>query len=102
MPMSQVSVDPAALRTASLGTRAVGEDIATHASVGRADAALLAPVFGIIGAEFAAAAAMATDRHCREIEQLAARVRTLGDGLHGAQIAYADTDDNSAAQIVAV
>ena len=45
---------------------------------------------------------MATDRHCREIEQLAARVRTLGDGLHGAQIAYADTDDNSAAQIVAV
>lgn len=100
--MSQVSVDPAALRTASLGTRAVGEDIATHALAGRADAALLAPVFGIIGAEFAAAAAMVTDRHCREIEQLAARVRTLGDGLRGAQIAYADTDDNNAAQIVAI
>ncbi|ETD30728.1 type VII secretion target [Williamsia sp. D3] len=100
--MSQVSVDPAALRTASLGTRSVGEDIATQALAGRADAALLAPVFGVIGAEFAAAAAMVTDRHCREIEQLAARVRTLGDGLRGAQVAYAGTDDNSAAQIAAI
>ena len=100
--MSQVSVDPAALRTASLGTRAVGEDIAAHALSGRADASLLATVFGIIGAEFAAAAAMVTDRHCREIEQLAARVRTLGDGLQAAAMAYADTDDTSATQIVAI
>jgi hypothetical protein len=100
--MSLVSVDPAALRIAAAGTRAVGADIAAHALAGRADAAVLAPVFGIIGAEFAAAAAMVTDRHCREIEQLATRIGGLADGLEGAQATYSGTDDGSAAQFTAI
>jgi hypothetical protein len=100
--MSLISVDPAALRAASAGTRAVGADIAEHAFSGRADAALLAPVFGMIGAEFAAAAALVTDRHCQEVEQLATRVAALGGRLHDAQRTYSDTDDGSAAQIVAM
>jgi hypothetical protein len=100
--MSLVSVDPAVLRVAATGTRAVGADIAAHALSGRADATVLAPVFGIIGAEFAAAAAMVTDRHCHEIEQLATRVGGLADGLDGAQVTYSDTDDGSAAQFTAI
>jgi hypothetical protein len=99
--MSLVFVDTAALRAAAAGTRAVGADIAAHALSGRADAAALAPAFGIIGAEFAAAAAMVTDRHCRDIEQLSARISAAADSLDKADPIYADTDDGSAAQITA-
>jgi hypothetical protein len=56
----------------------------------------------MIGAEFAAAAALVTDRHCQEVEQLATRVAALGGRLHDAQRTYSDTDDGSAAQIVAM
>lgn len=100
--MTSVSVDPAALTTAATGTRSVAADIAAHALTGRVDAAALAPAFGLIGAEFTAAAVMVTDRHSREVEALAARVESLAQGLSSAGNSYTSTDDANSAQITVI
>lgn len=100
--MSSVSVDPAALTTAAAGTRSVAADIAAHALSGRVDAAVLAPSFGLIGAEFTAAAVMVTDRHCRAVEDLATRMEALGAGLAQAVDTYTGVDDINSAQITTV
>lgn len=100
--MTTVSVDPAALTTAAAGTRSVATDIAAQAFAGRVDAAALAPTFGLIGAEFTAAAVMVSDRHCRQVEALAARVESLGLGLLNAGDTYTDTDDDNSTQIAVV
>ncbi len=100
--MTSVFVDPAALTTAAAGTRSVATDIAAHALAGRVDAAVLAPAFGLIGAEFTAVAVMVTDRHCRGVEALAARMESLGQALASAGGTYTDTDDANSAQITAI
>lgn len=100
--MTSVSVEPAALATAAAGTRSVAADIAAHALAGRVDAAALTAAFGLIGAEFTAAAVMVTKRHCQEIEALAARVESLSQGLASAGETYTDTDDANSAQITAI
>lgn len=101
MHMSSVSVDPAALTTAATGTRSVAADIAAQALTGRVDAAVLAPTFGLIGAEFTAAAVMVIDRHCREVDDLATRMQALGQGLTRAVDTYTGADDTNSAQIAA-
>lgn len=100
--MTSVSVDPAALTTAAAATRSVAADIAAHALAGRVDAAVLAPAFGLIGAEFTAAAVMVTDRHCREVQALAARVDSLAQGLTSAGDTYTGTDDANSTRMTVI
>ena len=79
--MTSVSVEPAALTTAAARTRSVGAQIAAYATAGRVEAATLMSAFGLMGAEFAAAAVTVTDRHSSELTDLAARIDALAAGL---------------------
>ncbi|HEY9312715.1 type VII secretion target [Williamsia sp.] len=100
--MTSVSVEPAALTTAAAGTRSVGAQIAAYAAAGRVEAVGLIPTFGLMGAEFAAAAVMVTERHTSELTALASRIDTLATGLQQSAITYSGADDANAQQISAV
>ena len=79
----------------------MGAEIAACAATGRIDAAALMPAFGLMGAEFAAAAVMVTDRHSRGLADLAARVDALATDLQQSAATYSGTDDGNARQISA-
>lgn len=74
-------------------------EIASYAATGRVEAAALIPTFGLMGAEFAAAAVMVTDRHSRDLTDLASRIDALATDLQRSATTYTGADDGSALEI---
>ena len=79
----------------------MGAQIAAYATAGRVQSATLMSAFGLMGAEFAAAAVMVTDRHSSELTDLASRIDALAGGLQQSAATYSGADDGTAQQISA-
>lgn len=94
--MSEMSIVPEPLRAAGSSIRAQGAEVLAHGVVGQIETAALAPVFGLIGADFLAAAAGVINHHDQQVKLIGQRYLAAGDGITTAVDTFQATDDGSA------
>ncbi|NKY59312.1 type VII secretion target [Nocardia flavorosea] len=95
--MSNTSVETEALRVFGTTNAGIGTEIAGVATMDAVrDAAALAPVFGLIGADYLAMFAAAQVLQTRDINDLAAKYQHLSQAAFSSALNYDITDDGTA------
>lgn len=94
-----LSLQPAALDAYAGTQQQVARDVGATALRGRSDVGDLSVTFGLIGADFLAATALALDARARRLDDAAARHRAVGTGTTRANTAYRASDTSSAQRL---
>lgn len=101
--MYGLTVDPDALTAYAATAQLLSGDLATASVHGTAaDPLLLAPLLGLIGADFVAAYAAAHTGHFATIATLSAVLASMGCTTTGSAAAYATGDSTRATALLAV
>ncbi len=98
--MSDLSADTDAVRAFAATHEGVAADIAGAANMDTVKNVMaMTPVFGVIGADYLAMFAAAQVLHCKDVNDLSAKVDHLGKAAFGTAAVFDETDDASMAAL---
>jgi hypothetical protein len=91
--MTTFLASPAAITGLADTTRAVGAAVSACSTAAAIDTTALAAVYGLVGAEFLAAAGSATQTHLGRVGSLGSALTRIGDLSAAGRDRYVATDD---------
>ncbi|MFI5775922.1 type VII secretion target [Nocardia sp. NPDC051570] len=98
--MSDLSMEPGAVQAFGATQEGVAADIAGAANMDATkNVAAMTPVFGVIGADYLAMFAAAQVLHCKDVNDLSAKVDHLGKAAFGTVAMFTGTDGSSSAEL---
>ncbi len=96
--MAELDVDTESVRAFGRQTEDRGTTVSVEGHRGEFDTAVMAAVFGLVGADFMAMASLVTNNHNHQVTAVGERYSTVGRAVLGSANSYLTTDEDNGRQ----
>ncbi|GAB88803.1 hypothetical protein [Gordonia rhizosphera] len=96
--MAELDVDTESVRTFGRQTEDRGTTVSVEGHRGEFDTAVMASVFGLVGADFMAMASLVTNNHNHQVTAIGERYSAVGRAVLGSANTYVTTDEDNGRQ----